>query len=154
MVFALLAALVSGCSGPDKSLNPAPRQEIHAPAYRAVSVSDADAGAPIALAASQELVVRLPTAVIDGLEWSLVDLQPAGVVAVSTRVFERVPRGVDVESGGDTVWRLKAMAAGTAALRFELRRPRSLDPATRVVTYIVTVGGLAPAASATGRVLQ
>lgn len=147
-------ALSAGCSiFADRSGPPPPKAEIRAMAFRAVTVSDADSGAPIALAASQPLSVRLATTVVGGLEWSLVEQQPAGVLAVvpapggAASVFERALRGTDIDAAGDVVWRFRPLAAGTTSLRFELRRPRTLDPAERVVTYIVTVRPAEPGAT-------
>ena len=112
---------------------------VLAPGQKAVTVSEAQSGASVALEAGQELVVRLPVSPTSGLEWSLVDLPP-GVLAVRGSMFERALRNSDIdEAGGASVWRLHAAAAGEAALKFELRRPRSLAPALRVVSFAVTV---------------
>jgi hypothetical protein len=37
------------------------------------------------------------------------------------------------------VFVLKPVAAGNVTLKFDLRRPRNLEPATQTVTYAVTV---------------
>ena len=133
--------LVAACSTPEKTPPIAPVQRVvQSPGRVAVSLTETDAGASVVLETGQALVVRLPTVATANLEWSVVDLKP-GVLTVLGSVFERSLRnsGSGDESEGTTIWRFKAEAAGSAALRFELRRPRSVQPAVQTLSYSVSV---------------
>jgi hypothetical protein len=135
----LLLAFASACSTPDKPAPAVARKTVESPGKKAVAVSDEQAGGLVTLEREQELVVSLPLAGPDRREWRLVDLRP-GVLAAPSSKFERAPRNVNSgEAAGATVWRFKPEAAGSVSLRFELRRPRSLEPAVQTVTYDVTV---------------
>ena len=136
---AFAAAALVACAAPEKPQAPPPTPSIARQGQRLVSVSDTDAGAAVTLASAQELVVRLPIEPAAGLEWSVVDLKPGVLTLVASR-FERLPLSVNAdESKGTTVWRFMPQAAGVVALRFELRRPRSLQLATQTIVYDVTV---------------
>ena len=90
---ALLAALMAACSSADKrkSAPPPPPALIRNADRSVITVSDAEGNARIVLERGQQLVVRLPTGVTGGLEWSLVDMRP-GVLAAPDVRFERAPR--------------------------------------------------------------
>ena len=136
---AFAAATLVACAVPDKPQAPPPTVSVARPGQHLVTVSDTDAGAAVTLASAQELVVRLPIEPVAGLEWSLVDLTP-GVLTLAGSRFERPLRSPNgEESRGTTVWRFTPQAAGVIALRFELRRPRSLQLATQTIVYDVTV---------------
>lgn len=143
---AIVPALLAGCSMLGLSKPPEPKPAaapapvlIQGAGQKSITVGDDKSGAAIALEPAQELVVRLPLLATTGREWSLVDLAP-GVLAVQSTSFERAPRDVNFgEAAGSSIWHLRAVAAGTVTLRFDLRRPRSLDPAVQTVTYAVTV---------------
>jgi predicted secreted protein len=150
---ALVLGLLGGCSmfglSPSAAPKPGAAAAASAPAPRpvliqntggrSITVADDNSGAGIVLEPTQELVVRLPLLATTGREWSLVDLVP-GVMAVQSTSFERAARDTNIgEAAGSSVWRFKPIAAGTVTLRFDLRRPRSLDPAVQTVTYAVTV---------------
>ena len=135
----LLLALAGACSTPNKPAPAVARKTVESPGKKVVAVSDEQAGAAVVLEREQELVVSLPLAAPDRREWLLVDLKP-GVLAAPSSKFEHALRNVNEgEAAGATVWRFKPEAAGSVALRFELRRPRSLEPAVQTVTYDVTV---------------
>jgi predicted secreted protein len=135
----LVAALLAACATPEKPKAPPPPPPVAAVGQRMVLVSDANAGAAVALESTQELIVRLPTEGAAGLEWTLVDLKP-GVLTLLSSKFERALRNTNVEeAAGATVWHFRPQATGSVALKFELRRPRSLQPPTQTVGYDVTV---------------
>ena len=139
LVAALALAGLCACSTADKVAPVAPQAVLEQPGKRSVSVSDVQSGASIVLEPAQELAVVLRVDSASPRDWSLVDLKP-GVLTVLGSKFERTPRNaISDEFGATSVWRLKAEAPGTAVLRFELRRPRSLEPAVQIVTYAVTV---------------
>ena len=141
-------ALLAGCSmlglsKPPESkpaAAPAPVSVlIQGAGQKSIAVGDDKSGAAIVLEPAQELVVRLPLLATTGREWSLVDLAP-GVLAVQSTSFERASRDVNYgEAAGSSIWHFRAVAAGTVTLRFDLRRPRSLEPAVQTATYAVTV---------------
>ena len=143
---AIVPALLAGCSMLGLSKPPEPKPAaapapvlIQGAGQKSNTVGDDKSGAAVVLEPAQELVVRLPLIATTGREWSLVDLTP-GVLAVRSASFERAPRDVDSsEATGSSIWHFRAVAAGNVTLRFDLRRPRSLDPAVQTVTYAVTV---------------
>ena len=135
----LALTALAACSTADKVAPVVVQTAIERPGKASVAVSDAQSGASIVLEAAQELSVALRADPTSGRDWSLVDLKP-GVLLVLGSKFERPLRNTSsYEADGAMVWRLKAEASGTVALRFELRRPRSLEPAVQVVTYAITV---------------
>ena len=72
-------------------------------------------------------------------EWLLVATDPAVLTPLAPQ-FERANRDVNAfESAGTTIWRFVPKAAGSLALEFALRRPRSLDPPVATVRYDVVV---------------
>ena len=102
-------------------------------------MTEANNGANVTLESTQELVVSLPLAPTNGLEWSVVDLAP-GVLTPTGARFERDPRSSSTgEANGMSVFHFKPQAAGRATLTFDLRRPRSLLPAVQTMVYRVTV---------------
>jgi predicted secreted protein len=136
----MAAALLGACSTAEKvAPPPAAPSVVQSPGRKAVNVTPAQSGATVVLDSGQQLVVTLPLSATSGLQWAPVDLKP-GVLAVLGSTFERAPRDVNIdEAAGAEVWRFAPEAAGTVALRFELRRPRSLAPAAQTVNYAVTV---------------
>ena len=135
---ALAAALLAACSTTDAP-KPPPPPVAGSPGQLIVNVTEANAGASVAIERGQTLVVNLPIRITTGFEWSLVDLKP-GVLTVLGPTFERSTIFADdSEAGGTMMWRLKPEAAGVVKLNFELRRPRRLEPAVQTITYDVTV---------------
>ena len=105
-----------------------------------VQVRAEHSGSGITLEREQELVVRLASSVNENQEWSLVDFVPGVLTGPSAPAFEREPRSSSFnDASGAAVWRFKPAAAGTVTLKFDYRHPRSLEPASRTVNYIVTV---------------
>ena len=135
-------ALLSVCSTTDKPKPVAVQELIQSPGKSSVTIADTDDGAAVTLETTQTLVVNLfnPASAVNGnLDWSIVDLQP-GVLTVLGSRFERSPRDNNpADAAGITIWRIKPQAPGRVSLKFALRRPHSLDPATQTVTYDVTV---------------
>lgn len=136
---AVALTVLAACGTADKT-KPAPVPSlIQSPEKRSITVTDQNDAATILLGPTQELIVSLHLGVLKGREWSLVDMKP-GVLAAPAPRFER--EGLDAnwnDAEGAMVWRFKPQAAGTVALRFELRRPRDLTPAERTVSFTVTV---------------
>jgi len=136
-------ALLGACASADKA-KPAvkPPSLIQAPGRAAVVVSDRDDGASVVLDATQELRVELSNSaweVANNFDWSVVDLKP-GVLNVLGARFERSGRDSNpTESDGATVWRIRPQAPGRVTLSFGLRRPHSIGPAKRTVSFDVTV---------------
>lgn len=136
---ALAAAALAACSTPEKPQAPPPVAPVASPGQHQITVTDANAGAAVTIESAQELVVRLVTAGAGALEWSLVDLKP-GVLAVQSSKFERALRNTNTEeAAGATVWHFRPQAAGVVTLKFELRRPHTLQLPTQTVVYDVTV---------------
>ena len=135
------AAMLVACSTapPAVPKAPPPPPVIDKPGARLVMVTDANNGASVTLESVQELVVSLPLAPINGLEWSVVDLAP-GVLTPTGAKFERDLRSTNIgEANGMSVFHFKPQAAGRVTLTFDLRRPRSLLPAVQTIVYQVTV---------------
>lgn len=139
---ALPLALLAACSSSEPPKPPPAPKAIEAPGRAAVTVTDADAGAPIVVQQTQELRVRLPldaNAVNSDQDWRIAEYDAAALESLGT-VFERGYRD-DNPSGaaGVSVWRFKPKAAGQSTLVFELRRPHALDAPSQVIRYQLTV---------------
>jgi len=133
-----LLALLGACASGDKA-KPVVQPLVKAEGKRSVTVTAEQSGATIELGLDQTLVVRLATGSTGKQEWSLVGLAP-GVLNPVGPTFEReLPSNTDNVASGSSIWRLQPTAAGKVDLRFEYRRPRSVEPATDVVTYVVKV---------------
>jgi predicted secreted protein len=133
-----VSMLLGACAGGDKT-PPVVAKPLVKSAGKSVTVTIEQSGAAVELGLDQELIVRLATAVTSGHQWALIDPAPGVLVAVGP-AFERDLRNNTLdEVTGTSVWSLKPVAAGTVALRFELRRPRKVEPAKDVVTYNVKV---------------
>jgi len=140
LVLAAMLAPLAGCTTPEMPKPAVATQAvIQKPGQKTIRVSSENSGASIVLEPSQQLVVSLALKVGTRLEWSLVDLKP-GVLAVQSSRFEWSSRPADFDAGiGVSIWQLKVDAPGSVVLKFDLRRPHSLDPAQETVTYDVTV---------------
>ena len=138
-MLALLVTLLAACAAGDKVKPVVVQPVVSAPGKKLVTLTLAQAGAGVELGLDQDLLVRLATSVVEGREWSLVDLTPEVLMAEGP-VFRRDLRNVDAAEGtGMSEWRLHPLKAGTVSLRFEYRRPRNVEAAKEVVTYAVTV---------------
>jgi predicted secreted protein len=139
LALSLSFALLVACGSAPKEKPPVKPSVVEKPGQKSITVSDANELAHVFLESHQTLVVSLPLTATQGREWSLVDLKP-GVLAASGPKFERESLDVNWnDAEGFSVWRFKPEAPGTVGLRFELRRPRELQPAVRTLTYTVTV---------------
>ncbi len=136
-----LSALLAACANPEATKAPVPPPTIARPGATVISVTQDDSGASVTLEPGQGLVIGLAINATAGQEWSQVDPGVGvGVLTLTSSNFERALRNTNVEeSAGSTVWRFRAQAPGTTTLRFELRRPRSLQAASQTAVYNVTV---------------
>lgn len=137
---AAAATLLAACSSaPTAPAPPPPPPQVDKPGAKLVTVTDAQTGANVTLEPAQELVVSLPVLPTNGLEWSVVDLAP-GVLTLTSTKFERDLRSANIgEASGTSNFHFRPQAAGKVTLTFDLRRPRSLVPASQSVVYQVTV---------------
>ena len=134
-----MLALLAACATGDQVKPVLVQPVVSAPGKTLVTLTLAQAGAGVELGLDQDLLVRLATIVVDGREWTLVGLAPEVLAADGPR-FRRDLRNVDAAEGtGTSEWRLHPLKAGTVTLRFEYRRPRNVEPASKVATYAVTV---------------
>lgn len=139
LALAALLASLAACSGAAKTKPVVVQPLIQAQGQKSITVADDKSGAAVVLDRDQALIVRLPVTAPFVYEWSLVDLKP-GVLLLHSAVFERAALDVNAEeSAGAMVWRLRGEAPGSVGLRFELRRPRNVAAAVRVVDFAVTV---------------
>src|SRR5215468_2232723 len=106
-----------------------------------VTVSAAQSGASVELAANQDLVVRLPSNPTTGYRWVYVEPKDAVLRVDGPSTYEpSQSAGAAAGAGGTEVWKLAALKAGQQQLRFEYRRPWEQDVApSQVATYPVTV---------------
>lgn len=127
-----LAFLLTACAAPQR-----PQPELDA---FGVHVTDEHSGSAVTLDPGQALVVRLATQVNQNREWSLVDFVPGVLTGPAAPAFERDLLAAQTgDASGSSVWHFKPGVAGTVTLKFDYRHPRSLDPATRTVSYTVIV---------------
>ncbi len=138
-VLCLPLALLGACGTIEKAPTPPPPGLIQKAGSAAITVTEADAGAPIVLERGQALVVRLAVAGNQNPDWVVIDLKP-GVLRVLGSRFERALRDTDAgEAAGSTVWRFAPEAPGEVVLNFELRQPRSVAAPLQTARYTVTV---------------
>jgi predicted secreted protein len=134
------ALAVGGCAGGARPAEPASAAVVlKASGQKTLTVGIDNAGAVVELERGQQFVVRLGLDTTTGHEWELT--QPVGgVLEVVGPSFERYAKNIsEGESAGSSNWAVRALAAGSAVLRFELRRPRRIEPPRLVVNYAVTV---------------
>ena len=94
----------------------------------------------VELRQDQELLVRLATRSTTGHVWSLVEMTPGVLAQRGASSFERESLVTNIgEAAGFEVFRFKPVAAGATTLKFELRRPRDLDPAIQRASFAVSV---------------
>jgi predicted secreted protein len=135
----LPSVLLSACASKDALPVAVAQRTIQNPGKSQVEIAEADGGAKVIVQQSQVLVVDLPLLPTEGREWSLVDMKP-GVLSVVSSKFELDKRDHDgLASPGDMIIRFKPEAVGDVELNFALRRPHTLEPATKTVTFAVTV---------------
>ena len=126
------ALLLAACAAPQR-----PQLDVNP---FGVQVRAEHTGSGITLEREQELVVRLTSSVHENREWTLVDFAPGVLTGTTAPVFERESLSSNFnDASGAAVWHFKPAAAGTVVLKFDYRHPRTLDPASRTVSYTVTV---------------
>ena len=106
-----------------------------------VTVSAAESGASVELAANQDLVVRLPANPSTGYRWIYVEPKDAVLRVDGPSTFESTQTaGGGVGAGGTEIWKLAPLKPGLQQLRFEYRRPWEQGVApSQIATYAVTV---------------
>jgi predicted secreted protein len=131
---ALLAALVlAACATPEE------RERRIDTGGRVVALT-AGSASTVELRRDQELRVSLALEPNSGREWSLVEMAPGVLEQQGGRGFERLGMVSNFsEAAGADVFRFKPLAAGTTTLKFDFRRPRDLEPATRSLSFTVSV---------------
>jgi len=106
-----------------------------------ITVSASQSGTSVALAAGQDLVVRLPSNPTTGFRWIYVEPKDAVLRVDGPSTFEATQSsGGAVGAGGTEIWKLAPFKPGQQQLRFEYRRPweQGVAPA-QIATYAVTV---------------
>jgi predicted secreted protein len=94
----------------------------------------------VELRQDQLLQLRLATKGTTGHVWSLVEMAPGVLAQQGPSNFEREALTSNIgEAAGFEVFRFKPVAAGATTLKFELRRPRDLDPAIQLASFAVSV---------------
>ncbi|PYN32541.1 MAG: hypothetical protein DME01_21180, partial [Candidatus Rokuibacteriota bacterium] len=89
-----------------------------------VTVSAAQSGTSVDLAAGQGLVVRLPSNPTTGYRWIYVEPKDAVLRVDGPSTFEATQStGGTVGAGGTEIWKLAPLKPGQQQLRFEYRRP-------------------------------
>lgn len=106
-----------------------------------VTVSAAQSGTSVDLAAGQGLVVRLPSNPTTGYRWIYVEPKDAVLRVDGPSTFEATQStGGTVGAGGTEIWKLAPLKPGQQQLRFEYRRPWEQGVApSQLATYSVTV---------------
>jgi predicted secreted protein len=135
----LAGAMLAACASTEGPKLPPAVAPVANAGAKVIRISDDNAGADVTLELAQSLMVSLGLDVVAGFDWSLVDMKP-GVLAIQSTRFERTPRDQMLgDLGGTMIWTLRPVAPGVVTLDFDLRKPRSLLPAVRTVTFRVTV---------------
>jgi len=94
----------------------------------------------VELRQDQLLQLRLATQGTTGHVWSLVEVTPGVLAQQGPSNFERESLTSNIgQAAGFEVFRFRPMAVGAATLKFELRRPRDLDPAIELASFAVSV---------------
>src|SRR5437899_10236113 len=129
---AVVVVIDAGCGLIKKSEKPPPEP---------VTVSAAQSGTSVQLAAGQALLVRLlPSNPTTGYRWVYVEPKDAVLRVDGPSSYEAQSAGGAAGAGGTEIWKLAPLKPGQQQLRFEYRRPWEQDVApSRVATYTVTV---------------
>lgn len=129
---AVAVVIAAGCGLIKKSEKPPPQP---------VTVSAAQSGTSVELAAGQALLVRLPSNPTTGYRWVYVEPKDAVLRVDGPSAFEAAQSAANTAgAGGTEIWKLAPLKAGQQQLRFEYRRPWEQDVApSQVATYAVTV---------------
>ena len=116
-------------------------QESEKPPPEPVTVTTAQSGTSVELAAGQTLLVRLPSNPTTGYRWVYVEPKDAVLRVDGPSSYEAAPSAGNIAgAGGTEIWKLAPLKAGQQQLRFEYRRPWEQDVApSQVATFAVTV---------------
>ncbi|HEY4068035.1 MAG TPA: protease inhibitor I42 family protein [Burkholderiaceae bacterium] len=135
----LAGALLAACASADGPKPAVVVPPVASAGAKVLRISELNAGADVTLESGQPLVVSLEMEIGPNLDWTLVDMKP-GVLTIESTRFERSPRDNYLgDLGGQMIWTLKPVAPGAVTLNFDLRKPHSLMPAVRTITYRVVV---------------
>ena len=131
-VLAAMVVVVAGCGLFKSAPKPPPPP---------VTVSAAQTGTSVELAANQDLVVRLPSNPSTGYRWIYVEPKDAVLRVDGPSTFETTQTaGAAAGAGGTEIWKLAPLKPGQQQLRFEYRRPWEQGGApSQIATYAVTV---------------
>jgi len=133
LLMLVLAASLAACATPEE------RERRVDTSGRIVTLTLGSAPS-VELRQDQELLVRLATRSTTGHVWSLVEMSPGVLAQQGASGFERESLVSNIgQAAGFEVFRFKPVAAGAATLKFELRRPRDLDPAIQLASFAVSV---------------
>lgn len=128
-----LALALAGCATPEE------RERRVDTSGRVVTLTVGSTPS-VELRQDQQLRVRLATSGTTGHVWSLVEMAPGVLAQQGASGFERESLVTNIGQGaGFEVFRFKPIAAGSTTLKFELRRPRDLDPAIQLASFAVSV---------------
>jgi len=128
-----LVACIAGCTTPEE-------RERRIDTSRHVVTLTLGSAPSVELRQDQLLQLRLATKGTTGHVWSLVEMAPGVLAQQGPSNFEREALTSNIgEAAGFEVFRFKPVAAGATTLKFELRRPRDLDPAIQLASFAVSV---------------
>ncbi|HKX39787.1 MAG TPA: protease inhibitor I42 family protein [Burkholderiaceae bacterium] len=129
----LLALALAACATPEE------RERRVDTGGHIVKLTLGSAGS-VELRQDQELQVRLATKGTTGHVWSLTEMAPGVLAQQGPSRFERESLVSNIgQAAGFEVFRFKPAAPGATTLKFELRRPRDLDPAIQLASFAVSV---------------
>ena len=133
LMMALVASIAAGCTTPEE------RERRIDTGGHVVTLTLGSARS-VELRQDQLLQLRLATKGTTGHVWSLVEMTPGVLAQQGPSNFERESLTSNIgQAAGFEVFRFRPMAAGAATLKFELRRPRDLDPAIELASFAVSV---------------
>lgn len=133
LVVLVLAATIAACATPEE------RERRVDTGSHVVKLTLGSAPG-VELRQDQELQVRLATKATTGHVWTLVEMAPGVLAQQGTSSFERENLVSNIgQAAGFEVFRFKPVAGGATTLKFELRRPRDLDPAIQLASFTVSV---------------
>jgi predicted secreted protein len=133
LLMLVLAVAIAGCATPEE------RERRVDTGGHVVKLTLGSAPS-VELRQDQELQVRLATRSTTGHVWSLVEMTPGVLAQQGASSFERESLTSNIgQAAGFEVFRFKPMATGATTLKFELRRPRDLDPAIELASFAVSV---------------
>lgn len=133
LLMLVLAVSIAACATPEE------RERRVDTSGRIVTLTLGSAPS-VELRQDQELQVRLATKSTTGHVWSLVEMTTGVLAQQGASSFERESLVSNIgQAAGFEVFRFKAVTPGATTLKFELRRPRDLDPAIQLASFAVSV---------------